>query len=921
MSSINFSIPITGSAGGVGTPGGLDTYVQFNDGGVFGGDADLTYNKTTNTLTSGWFAGSNLSAGSVLFAGSAGVITGSQDHFFFDSSTRRVGIGTTLLGINRLTVSGPSAFTGSIEPGGDLTYDFGAVGKRWNRVFSSAFSGSLTRLSDGTSYLIAGANITITSASNGSVTITSTLSGSYVLKAGQVVVAGSGGLLSGSNNFFWDNANGRVGIGTDSPFSELTVRGTTWSDTVSTNLLYSTNVIATSLTGSLTRLNDGSPYIIGSGSVSVTTGSNGSIKIYAPQQGVSSGFNPGDVIFANSLGEITGSSLFTWDNTSKFLGVGTSYPISALTVGGTTATDVILSNIAISPQISGSLTNLQDGSSYLIASGSISITTGSNGAVTIYAPGSLTNFRPTDVAFANSSGVLTGSSRFTWNNTTPVGVLAVTGSVLATAFSGSLTKLSNGSSYLIAGNNIQIVSGANGAITISSAAGFTPGAIAFADVSGALTGSSTLFSLDPSYNTAKVGINTDAPNYALDVKGSIGVSGVVWGNIYFGDRYIANSYVTSPAFSGSLTTLQDGSPYLTGGPGVEITTGSNGSIRIAITSTPGGISGYVTASFTNTTSVTVTHNLGIDLYDIEIFDTNRNKIIPKSATATSSTQADIRFGIPTSGYVIIGGPNGATTNFGSGSSGYIARWDTQTTLTNSLIFDAGTGIGIGTTSVGTNKFVVNGTSAFSGSLIPSSNLYSVGSTSNLWSNVYASSLSGSLTSLSDGSPYLRAGGNVVITTGSNGSVIISTSLVGYTTASFLNATNVTVMHNMGLSLYNIEIFDQVYNKIIPKTVTATSPTSADISFGIPTSGYVIVGSPNSSGVAPIITSIPASFTGDGFNQTFTIPSGYSQNSVLVFTNGSYNHPGDDYTISGTNLIFTNIPANGVKIRIRCLTTT
>lgn len=34
------------------TPGGSDTYVQFNDGGsTFGGDAGLTYNKTTDSLT------------------------------------------------------------------------------------------------------------------------------------------------------------------------------------------------------------------------------------------------------------------------------------------------------------------------------------------------------------------------------------------------------------------------------------------------------------------------------------------------------------------------------------------------------------------------------------------------------------------------------------------------------------------------------------------------------------------------------------------------------------------------------------------------------------------------------------------------------------------------------------------------------
>ena len=37
--------------GGGGTPGGSDTQIQFNDGGSFGGDAGLTYNKTTDTLT------------------------------------------------------------------------------------------------------------------------------------------------------------------------------------------------------------------------------------------------------------------------------------------------------------------------------------------------------------------------------------------------------------------------------------------------------------------------------------------------------------------------------------------------------------------------------------------------------------------------------------------------------------------------------------------------------------------------------------------------------------------------------------------------------------------------------------------------------------------------------------------------------
>lgn len=48
--------------GGVGgSPGGADTNVQFNDAGSFGGDADFTYNSTTNIATIG--GGLRISAG------------------------------------------------------------------------------------------------------------------------------------------------------------------------------------------------------------------------------------------------------------------------------------------------------------------------------------------------------------------------------------------------------------------------------------------------------------------------------------------------------------------------------------------------------------------------------------------------------------------------------------------------------------------------------------------------------------------------------------------------------------------------------------------------------------------------------------------------------------------------------------------
>ncbi len=41
----------TNGGGGGGVPGGLDTQVQYNDGGAFGGDAGLTYDDATDQLT------------------------------------------------------------------------------------------------------------------------------------------------------------------------------------------------------------------------------------------------------------------------------------------------------------------------------------------------------------------------------------------------------------------------------------------------------------------------------------------------------------------------------------------------------------------------------------------------------------------------------------------------------------------------------------------------------------------------------------------------------------------------------------------------------------------------------------------------------------------------------------------------------
>jgi len=61
--------------GGGGTPGGLNTYVQFNDNGSFGGDSAFTFDKTTGRLT-------------------VGALTVDTNTLYVDNTNHKVGIGT-----------------------------------------------------------------------------------------------------------------------------------------------------------------------------------------------------------------------------------------------------------------------------------------------------------------------------------------------------------------------------------------------------------------------------------------------------------------------------------------------------------------------------------------------------------------------------------------------------------------------------------------------------------------------------------------------------------------------------------------------------------------------------------------------------------------------------------------------------------
>lgn len=186
--------------------------------------------------------------------------------------------------------------------------------------------------------------------------------------------------------------------------------------------------------------------------------------------------------------------------------------------------------------------------------------------------------------------------------------------VYTTGLTGSLTKTATGVDYLQAGSGIQLVTGSAGQVTISAT----------------VAGSSLV-----------AGSNTQVQ---FNNGGTFGADS----NFTFNSTTDTLS-VTN--ISGSLTQLTNGQPYLVAGSGITIATGSNGSVTMSL-----GALSYATATFTNATSVTVNHSVGTTLYDIEVFDTSYNKILPGTATATSPTQSNLTFAIPTSGFVAVGGP-------------------------------------------------------------------------------------------------------------------------------------------------------------------------------------------------------------------------------------------------------------------------
>ena len=400
---------------------------------------------------------------------------------------------------------------------------------------SLGLSGSLTRLVNGTSYLAAGSNVTITSASNGQVTIASSVSDTQntldqaydeggaglgakitvdsqpiqmeIAGANKIALAVTGAVIFGSASA--DLGNHLPGIPNDTSFFVSgnigkkgianTHRGMSviGGDFVVSGASY----FETGLSGSLTRLTDGTSFIAAGSGATITSASNGQITISSA--GTITALNNQTanrlVTIGSTTTELDGEANLTYDGTT----ISLNDAVTINEAGGDNDFRVESQDVENAILVDASTNQV------LILSGG--------------SPGSDNIGAAADVAFFVSGGI--GRK----GHVTPHRGVAVFGGDLVSSgtsffyqgISGSITRLTDGTSFIAAGSNVTITSASNGQISIASS-----------------VAADTQNTLDEAYDEDGTGlgakITVDGQPVQLEVAGANEIALAVTGAVVFG---------------------------------------------------------------------------------------------------------------------------------------------------------------------------------------------------------------------------------------------------------------------------------------------------------------------------------------------------------------------------------------------------
>jgi hypothetical protein len=297
-----------------GTPGGSTTQVQFNDGGVFGGDSDFTYNKSTNLLTvAGGFSSSGTFNNVTITAPAS-------------SATLTIANTKTLTVSNTLTLQGTDSTTMTF-PATSTTVAGLGIAQTFTQ--DQAITGNLTlnaqgdvRFADSDSSNYVAFQAPATVASNITWTLPS-VDGS----TGQALVTNGTGTLSwatpggspgGSNTQLQYNSSGSFagasGLVTDGSNLTINAQGDLrFADSDSSNWVafQGASTIASNVTWTLPSADGSANQVLstnGSGTLSWATVSGGSTTIVENAQTISTNYTITSSYNGSSVGPVTVST-------------------------------------------------------------------------------------------------------------------------------------------------------------------------------------------------------------------------------------------------------------------------------------------------------------------------------------------------------------------------------------------------------------------------------------------------------------------------------------------------------------------------------------------------------------------------------------------------------------------------------------
>jgi hypothetical protein len=482
------------SASGL-SPAGSNGYVQFYDSGVFLGNEGLVYNKTTQTLSVGnlYVTGaitavtsSNLVISDpVLYIASGSQVSNTNGGIAIASGSsvqdQALVIGRVAndtWGVGRLDVS-----AGALA---DLT-SMNLVNFRAGKVELGG-TVAVVSSSSGNALVLSGAMVQVTGSlnGNGNAVFAGNISGSNALLSGDLAVNG-GDITSTAAVLTLGNSGNIIAAGGDLRLDTNVIKASGGATAIT--LLSSNATIAGSLTVNGFNITAGaSSLAVGDTTPTMTVGAA------ATTLSVGAGSSASDSVF-NFASARTGNLTFN------------------IASGGTTAGKTKVINIGSGG--TAGITEIRMGTS-----------------------GSTASTHVTGALYVSSS--------------------QGTAATFYTGISGSLTRLSNGSSYLVAGTNVTISTGSTGQITISAAGGGGAGSSYFTDpADGKLntTGSLALAgALGSSYITSNAGTNV-----FLFVSGNIGTtSAKSTSHTLFGGDVVASGSIFVEDNSGYTQINQSG---------------------------------------------------------------------------------------------------------------------------------------------------------------------------------------------------------------------------------------------------------------------------------------------------------------------------------------------------------------------------